>query len=532
MIIAKVNGKVHKIYVVDGHSHIGYDEDEVSNPNPLAPFGTFDFYKKTYAEVLKSFDATADNPKWSFSARGTTYEFKVVPNPPVYEIFKQAAGSGGPNSKMIEKLENSWMVDFGIAFPFQDKYRAEDPTALYRASNERIASVVTKFPISLRMAGYCRVHPDEGQKAVDEIRHSIQVKGLRGLKLHPRSERWLDHVNSQDAVNCLIEAARHSLPVIFDTRGKKSIYDIHDLLKSTRAYLERNEPHLLPHLKVITGHCAAGNFDDRGTYDAISDNNAYGELSMIRSPEFDKFIIDFKNKSPAGKDWSKHIIFGSDFPYFFERHAKDIISFLLSERFYDQGGTIEDAKNILGRNMLSLLPEYHIPPVQKTAIPNPVAVHAKKNGMKPLQTISQVIVNMIEDRDIEITKFVPMFNGSFTRNNFEYLLETKWKVNGEEKNVLMVCLRMMDGEMMALGPLGEGGTWEKFGFDYFTDSGFKSLEPITNVHEIKEPVTAWKQMKELFTEKKKTKRLKPIRRPMRPMKGPAKPVKGMTKPPR
>ncbi|MHA1371271.1 MAG: amidohydrolase family protein, partial [Promethearchaeota archaeon] len=362
MIIAKVDGKLHRIYMIDGHSHIGYDVDEVNNPNPMAPFGTFDFYKKTYQEVIKE---TGGNT-WGFKSRGKTYEFKIIPNPPVYEIFKQAAELSDRYSKMLEKLENSWMFDFGVGFPFQDKYRAEKPEALYRASNERVASIVTRFPVSLRMFGYCRVHPDEGQKAIDEVIHSIKVKGLVGLKLHPRSEQWLDHINNPNAVNVLVTAARLSIPVIFDTRGKKSIYDIYDLLKSTRNTLQRSNPELIPHLKVIIGHCAAGNLDDPGTYQAISDPNACGELSMIRSPEFNSFIVDFMRKSPAGKEWSKHIMFGSDFPYFFERHAKDIISFLFSKEFFDAGGTIQDLKNIMGLNLLRMLPDYNIPPVQTT----------------------------------------------------------------------------------------------------------------------------------------------------------------------
>jgi hypothetical protein len=178
------------------------------------------------------------------------YEFKIVPNPPVYEICKQAAETSEQYSKIMERLENSWMFDFGVGFPFQDKYRADKPEALYRASNERVAEAVTKFPVSLKMIGYCRVHPDEGQQAVDEVTHSITVKGLRGLKLHPRSEQWLDHINNPKAVNVLAEAARLSIPVLFDTRGKESIYNVHELVKSTRTYLERTSPELVPHLKV------------------------------------------------------------------------------------------------------------------------------------------------------------------------------------------------------------------------------------------------------------------------------------------
>ncbi|MFX0101079.1 MAG: amidohydrolase family protein, partial [Candidatus Hodarchaeota archaeon] len=472
--------------------------------------------------------------QWKFTSRGKSYEFKIVPNPPVYEIFKQAAATSEQYTKMMEKLENSWLFDFGVGFPFQDKYRANDPTALYRASNERVSSVVTKFPVSLKMIGYCRVHPDEGQKAVDEIAHAITNLGLRGLKLHPRSEQWLDHVNSANALNCLVQAAKLSLPVIFDTRGKQSIYDIHDLVKSTRAYIERNSPQLLPHLKVLVGHCAAGNMQDRGTYDAISDPNIFGELSMIRSPEFDSFIVDFMNSSPAGKDWSKHIIFGSDFPYFFERHAKDIISFLISKRFFDAGATIEDLKNIIGMNQLRILPDYNVPPKQASEIPNPVSIHAKAfDGTKPLELISQIIVKLIEDRSVEITKVEPMFRDSFKNYDNEYLLGTKWKENGnQEKDVLFLVMNLIKDELFGLGPISPEGVWNKFGYAFFDPSGFNALNSLANINIMEDPDEAWKELKKLFTVVEEKKKLKPLpraRRPMKPMKGaggrPSKPIK-------
>nr|MDO8111019.1 amidohydrolase family protein [Candidatus Sigynarchaeota archaeon] len=529
MIIVKVNNQIHRIFVVDGHSHVGFDVDSVNNPNPMAPFGTIDFYKKTYLEVIK----VTGGAQWKFNSRGVNYEFQIVPNPPVYEIFKQAASMAEQYKQMMEKLENSWMFDYGVCFPFQDKYRADKPEALYRASNERISQVVTKFPVSLKMIGYCRVHPDEGQKALDEIAHSVTVKGLRGLKLHPRSEQWLDHINSQNAVNVLAQAAKYSLPVIFDTRGKESIYHVHDLTKAAKSYLERSAPALVPHLKVIIGHCAAGNFDDARTYQAISDTNNYGELSMVRSPEFDQFIVDFMKKSPAGKNWSQHIIFGSDFPYFFERHAKDIISFLLTKPFFDAGGTIEDVKNILGGNLLRMLPDYTLPQKQPTPIPNPVAVHAKDSSAgKAIEVISRVIVKIIEDQSVDITKIMPMFRDNFNSSRNEYLMGTRFKTDGQQKDVLMMCMNLIGDDIYALGPIGSDGTWNKFGYSYFDQEGIAALKGFTTVNMIDKPDEAWKLIKTMFTEtKQEQKKLAPIRPPTKPMKGgppmAAKPVKPM-----
>ncbi len=526
MIIAKVNDQVHRIYMVDAHSHIGSDIDGVSNPNPMAAFGTFDFYAKTYAEIVK----VMGGDTWKFNARGANYEFKIVPNPPVHEIIKQAAALSEQYSKLYEKFENTWLFDYGVGFPFQDKYRSDKPEALYRASNERIASVVTKFPLSLRMIGYCRVHPDEGEKAINEIRNGAKL-GLRGLKLHPRSEGWLDHVNTPQAVNVLVEAARHSMPVIFDTRGKETIYTIYDLARNAKSYIERSEPALLPHLKVIIGHCAAGNMDDARMYQAVSDTNTYGELSMVRSPEFDQFIIDFMRKSPAGKAWSQHILFGSDFPYFFERHAKDIISFMLSKSFYDQGGTIEDTKNILGMNLLRLLPDFNKQVAQQATIPKPVAVHARPvNGTRSIEVLSKVIIKMVDSNDVEITRLVPMFRDNFNNYRNEFLLGTRWNVNGTPNEVLMVAMNVF-GDMMGLGPIGNNGEWKKFGFAYFDEGGFDALDAFTTVNLVdpEKPENALATLKSMFVDKSQSQqKLKPLKPPMKgPAMKPVKPIKPM-----
>ncbi|MBD3185250.1 amidohydrolase family protein [Candidatus Bathyarchaeota archaeon] len=517
MIIAKVNGQTHFIYIIDAHSHIGHDVDGVANENPMAPFGTIDFYKKTYAEVIKE---TGGN-QWSFTSKGKTYEFKITPHPPVYQIFQQAATTSSRYSKLMERMENAWMIDYGIGFPFMDTYRGNDSSALFAASNERVASVVSKFPVSLKMLGYCRVFPDEGQKAIDELRKSILERGLRGLKLHPRSEGWLDHINNSNAIAVLTEAAKMSLPVIFDTRGRQSVYDISELVKATKNQLQRNNPELLPHLKIIVGHCVQGHNGNTDVYNAISDSNTYGEISLTRSPEWDAYVTDFMHKSPAGKNWSKHLLFGSDFPYAFERHAKDVISYLVSKNFFDAGGNIQDVQNILGGNMLRLLPEYNKAPVQQTRVINPVSVHARsQNGTKARDIMARVVVKLLEDRDVDISKFVPVFDGSLRKFTRNFLVETTWNVNDEQKKVWFLMMKLIGDDLVGFGPVGNDGTCSTTGYSYFDPGGFKALSSLSSVHLVDDPDEGWKRLKTLFSKEPAQKRLKPIhRRPTKPMKG-------------
>ena len=77
-------------------------------------------------------------------------------------------------------------------FPFQDVYRDKHPEALYRASNINISRFTTRFPFSMKLIGYARCDPIEGEKAIKEVVYARQALGPRVLKLYPRSERWID----------------------------------------------------------------------------------------------------------------------------------------------------------------------------------------------------------------------------------------------------------------------------------------------------------------------------------------------------
>ena len=199
---------------------------------------------------------------------------------------------------------------------------------MFRASNYNISRQTTTFPNSLRLIGYGRCDPQEKKRAVDEVKFGAEKLGLRGWKLHPRSELWLDKVTEPFVVDVLIELAKHSMPVLFDTRGKKSILDIYDLIQTTRNTLKRSNPELIPHLKVIIGHCAAGNIGDEAIYNVIADPNSIGEISMMHGGACEQFYLGFMNwykqRFPDARPWSTHLIFGSDYPYFFEKHARNV----------------------------------------------------------------------------------------------------------------------------------------------------------------------------------------------------------------
>ncbi|GAG94611.1 unnamed protein product, partial [marine sediment metagenome] len=273
-----------------------------------------------------------------------------------------------------------------VCFPFQDVFRDKHPEALYRASNINVSRFTTRFPFSMKLIGYARCDPMEGEKAVNEVKYAREVLGLRGLKLHPRSEGWIDNITTEKAINVLVEAVKHSMPVIFDTRGKGSILAIGELIKSTRNFIQRKYPDLLPHFKVIIAHFAQGNIGDLDVYNTIVQPNTYGDLSMLHGEgagnffkSFREWFISSRKEAVDGRKWSEYLLYGSDYPYFGDVHAEKLIIYVINKLFFDTGGNLEDARNILGLNQLRILPEYNLPQIKKDAKPLPSTMVSNPN---------------------------------------------------------------------------------------------------------------------------------------------------------
>ena len=242
-------------YVIDAHSHMGKDVDGAEMMNPQNPgTGTFDFWSKIENALLSEWEKGVGSAAVFVSMKGQRVkaEIRFEQMPQVKKLFTalQKRNKTGQFTEFADRIKHQQLVDQAVCFPFQDIFRDKLPEARYRASNTNIARQVGKFPVSLRMIGYMRCDPGQGQKALDEIDYWAKSGVIRGLKLHPRSEAWVDHINSPNAIQVLKKAAEYSLPVIFDTRGKQSILDIGSLIRATRQTLQSQAPQLLPHLKV------------------------------------------------------------------------------------------------------------------------------------------------------------------------------------------------------------------------------------------------------------------------------------------
>jgi predicted TIM-barrel fold metal-dependent hydrolase len=366
-------------------------------------------------------------------------------------------------------------IDQAAVFPFQDVFRDKMPEALYRASNLNVSRFTTRFPFSLRLIGYMRCDPLEGKKAVNEVAYGATQLGLRGLKLHPRSEEWIDDINSPRVIEVLMEAAKYSLPVIFDTRGKQSILDIGELVKNARNTIGSKAPELLPHLKVIIAHFAQGNVGDEEVYQTVCQPNVWGDLSMLHGKGAANFFKDFRrwfvandiSRKTNGRNWSEFLLFASDFPYFGAKHAEGLISNVISQEFYESGGTLADTENILGLNQLKLLPEYNVKFVETQPIP---AISSVITPLDPnidsLDVGIKAIARLIDSGIIDIEKLLFQFDGDYDKFKGEVLISTKNKQN-QNQEINLIMMNLVPEKLILLSTLSQNSAWKKFGFKYF-----------------------------------------------------------------
>ncbi|MHA1111834.1 MAG: amidohydrolase family protein [Promethearchaeota archaeon] len=455
---------------------MGHDVDDVSMMNPLAPgSGTFDFWAQVQSLIGQEWEKTGEQ-KFLTTIKGKPHvlSFEFVQMPFLKKILQHLESIQNPSYKdMNERFKGQQLIDQCCVFPFQDKFRDKMPEARYRASNTNIMRFTTRFPFSLRMIGYMRCDPMEGEKAVREVDYGVQL-GCRGLKLHPRSEGWIDHIYGPEAVKVLVRAAQHHLPVILDTRGKQSIFDIGNLIENTRNYLQNKHPELVPHLKVIIAHCAQGNVGDYDVYNTICQPNTWGELSMLHGKGAENFFKDFRNwynatgmEQKTGKRWSEFLIYGSDFPYFGSKHAFGLIYYLMNKEFFDSGGTLEDMENIMGLNQLKLLPEYGAPYVEQNPVPGFSSIINSPNPSKDSSDVAiNAIANLINSGMMDIQKILFQFDGSYSNYKGEVLLSTKAK-RKQDQIINLVVMNLVKDKLVLISTLAQNSNWKKFGFKYF-----------------------------------------------------------------
>ncbi|MFX0008409.1 MAG: amidohydrolase family protein [Candidatus Hermodarchaeota archaeon] len=470
--------RVEHLLVIDAHSHLGQDVDGATMMNPLAPgVGTFDFWGNVQGRVQADWEKTGEQSfTTTMDGKFTKISWSFTPFPFTDQLYRELEKIGKKFSDLKQKSKFYSFIDMGICFPFQDVFRDKMPEALYRASNINVSRFTTRFPFSMKLIGYGRCDPMEGQKAINEVKYIRETLGLRGLKLHPRSEGYIDNMTSEKVINVLVEAASYSLPVIFDTRGRGSILEIGKLIRASRNVIQSKFPDLLPHFKVIIAHFAQGNIDDYEVYNTIVQPNTYGDLSMLHGAGAGNFFESFRKwfqshnkKSVDNRDWSEYLLFATDYPYFGDAHAQKLMKYIINKQFFDTGGKLTDVRNILGLNQLRILPEYNTPQYQKEtkAIPSILVSNPqfKQNKVSAYDTSVMALARLIVDNKIDIKKLCIQFKDTWDFFSENVLLNIQSNNTKEEKDILLMSL--VKDQIALFAPLHSTIDWKKFGYNYF-----------------------------------------------------------------
>ena len=493
----------YRFLVIDAHSHVGKDVDHAEMMNPNAPNGTYDFWTKTEYMIQNLWNEGKSEKSFTTVIGGKrlklTFDFET--HPFIQKLYQAMVKINPAHQGYLDRLSHQKFIDMGVMFPFQDVWRDKMPEALYHASNINVHRTVSRFPTSLRTIGYMRCDPTEGQKALWEMEYVHSNLRIRGMKLHPRSEGWIDKIVSQNAVECLAKAAEFNWPVIFDTRGKQSILDISNLFEQTRNYLKSKAPHLLPRLKVIIAHFAQGNVGDEEVYRAITKPGVYGDLSMLHGKGAGLFLADYRKWFHQNnikkkhtelyndpRDWSEYLLFASDYPYFGPQHAQGLLVYLFNKEFFDSGGTLQDSANIMGLNQLRLLPEYCEPfissskktgsaIIQAPSMLSNSSLSALPNELKGA-TLSELrylsLAKMIEEKKMNIEKFILKTGPKFETNVEDCLMIASFEQTQNPELLPIVVRNLIKNKLDFIGILPEGAQWSHDSFERFS-------EPLTRI---------------------------------------------------
>ena len=329
-------GDEFRLYIVDAHHHMGKEKSHRNTPP-----GSYDFYASLWFEMQKLAKQKMDEDALRFE--------------PVRVEGSDLASRCFTSKKSWERMNHGWLVDRTIVFPYTDDYaiseNPEEPS--FKVSNDKIAGWTTRAPHSARLIGFARVDPmDEKRKkglAVKELERSIQDLGLRGLKLHPLAQLFIDSLEGRITKDVVKRAGELGIPIIFDTRNISTVLKIRNLVESIR-----NDPECgtaMSGLQVILAHCGMSPGDPR-LYEALRDPAIFAETSTLHDLDVPVlFETAVERLSRLDFSWSEKILFGTDFS-FLSVQAVDIILFLLS---HDFPGTLADAQRILGGNALTII---------------------------------------------------------------------------------------------------------------------------------------------------------------------------------
>ncbi len=324
------------LYLVDAHHHMGREGSHRNTPG-----GAYDFYQLLWFEMKRLADRALANDELLFEP------IDIIPTPFVSNLFS--------SRDSWERMKHGWLVDRTIVFPYSDDYSKQGPegTPSFKISNDKIAGWTTRAPHSSRFIGFARVDPTDSLKGdeslpIRELDRAILNLGLRGLKLHPLAQLFIDELEDEIVRRVLYRAAELRIPVLFDTRNIRTVTRIRHLVK-----IMREEPQYsksINNLRIIIAHCGMSPGAPK-LYDALNDPILSADTSTLHGQDIPLLFEMASERIHSAKRWSESLLFGTDYS-FLSVQAAELILGTLSRAF---PGDLSDVQRILGGNTLSLV---------------------------------------------------------------------------------------------------------------------------------------------------------------------------------
>ncbi|UCG03169.1 MAG: hypothetical protein JSW11_04100 [Candidatus Heimdallarchaeota archaeon] len=427
--------------LVDFHTHIGRVKIETTkgaSQRVNRPQDIINLYEKLQYEIHRRI--SQDQSKYYVTLPKT--EELSQPLLPVVQRLLELNSTKG----------RGWIVDHIVCFPFNDIFHKKTSPKFIK-SNKYVRHQTQSFDFSFRFIPFCRVDvTDEG--ASDEVKNSVAL-GMRGLKLHPMSQGWIENIVSNNCKEVLQTAGDLSIPIIFDVPNKGVAVDITKIADEAREEVEYP-------INVILGH-SAFDYNSEEIFECLGKDGMFAETSGMRGKDVEIYF----NNVVKVDGWEEKLLFGTDSNYFGVLQAADFITFLLSWKFKElvesNGSDINPltaAAKILGGNALRIiLPSW----IQNKQDPSKSRRSRSKGYLTDLSLLKSNLKKILAEENttgtIDLAKpenkeySVQVLSIGQLDRKFSYILETKDSYQKIKLSPISNLNRISDLSIKTLNPV-------------------------------------------------------------------------------
>jgi len=228
--------------------------------------------------------------KWSkfFVSTGSIETYEKLDDAKIWDahchIGNDLDGHRMSQRLLVKKLDDSG-VEKAVIFPLNDREKQK----CFERSNDHIFRAFLEHPD--RLIPFFRIDPNSGRWQEEFDRRVSQ--GFRGLKLHPRAQKF--DIGSAGARRVFERAEDERIPLLIHTG-----FGLEDGMNGLLCSIHEH-----PRLRVILGHSG---FVDLGRVidAALKNSNIYFDTSVVKM--YDLFFLMQRMDH-------KRIFYGSDIPY-------------------------------------------------------------------------------------------------------------------------------------------------------------------------------------------------------------------------